>query len=303
MTDALLEKTGSRCTIVCPAMPDNGRVVRDGVLYVNGVPLAESPMRAHPVTPMWDSDLTRLMGAQSRHPCRRWRGEALERLLEAHSGAFTLVPDHEDEADAVRILGQFGRLPLLTGGSGLLRGLARLHAGGAAQPDCAEERRSGRLVVISGSCSEMTQKQVAAWIGSGKRAVCIEPDALLDGRQTAAGLARELDDGEDLLLYSTADAEAVRRSQRHGAEKVSRLLEETMAGFAREAVRRGVRRLIIAGGETSSAALQKLGFEQLEVGESLAPGVPLLRSAELPELNLALKSGNFGREDFFLNSI
>lgn len=299
VTDRLMEITGCKYTIVCPALPDNGRTVRGGRLYVNGVPLEESPMRCHPITPMRDSDLTRLMGAQSRRPCLRWTGTFPENMPDF----CTLVPDYETEDDARRIIAAFGHLPLLTGGSGLLRALARRCAGENSIQTARQKCPETRQIVISGSCSQMTRRQVAEWIHAGKRSLRIDPEALLEGRQTIESMISALESPGDILFYSTAEPDSVARSQRLGRDRVSRLLEDAMAQIACAAVRRGEGRLIIAGGETSSAAMQMLGFERMNVGKSLAPGVPILYPADAPGLRLVLKSGNFGDAGFFLKGI
>lgn len=308
VTDALMELTESRYTLLCPSLPVNGRTVRGGVLYVNGVPLAESPMRDHPVNPMTLSEIPALMEAQSRWPClalgepETWDG-ALAAAL-ARYPRFTLAPPYETDEDGAGIARVFGGLPLLTGGSGLLEHLGRRLGGSRREepprPACPGLPR----LLLAGSCSAMTRRQVAAYLAQGKAAVRIEPDKLLQGSQTEAALRRAVQTaGGDLLLYSTASPEQVRHAQRRGAEAVSGLLEPLMGRLAVYGLEAGFRRIIVAGGETSGAVIRALDARAFHIGEDAAPGVPELRPVDRPELCLALKSGNFGDEDFFLSAL
>lgn len=311
VTDALLELLGERYTVLCPSLPVNGRTVRDGVLYVNGVPLAESPMKDHPLNPMRKSDVTALMEEQSAYPCVMLTRERLStgdpvRGLET-GGRFTVVPTYETEEDGEKIAEAFAHLRLLTGGSGLLAHLGARHAGGLRDPEApggpGEEADAPRLL-LAGSCSDMTQRQVRRYLEQGGRAVRIRPDRLLSGEQTAEALEREIaaagEAGEDILLYSTAGA-AERELYRDACGAgLSALLEALMGRLAAYGRARGFKRLIAAGGETSGALAKALGFRAYRVGREAAPGVPELRPVGDEALRLLLKSGNFGGEDFFL---
>lgn len=310
VTDALMELTESRYTVLCPSLPVNGRTVKDGILYVNGTPLAESSMRNHPINPMTQSDISLWMAAQSQYPCFVLRGDSMDAAKEPYGGAarFTLVPSYATDADGARIAEKFGHLPLLTGGSGLLEHLGRLYgpkqkesrrfsAGQAALP------KSPRLL-LAGSCSAMTQKQVEAYLAQGKPAIRIEPDKLLSGRQTEEVLRQAIRPADgDLLLYSTADAEQVRACQRMGAKQVSELLETLMGRLAVYGRDCGYRRIVVAGGETSGAVIRALNTGAFQIGEDAAPGVPELWPVNQPGFVLVLKSGNFGDETFFLHAL
>ncbi len=328
VTDALMEMTGADFTIVCPALPVNGRVVRNGILYVNGVPLSESPMKDHPLTPMRDSSVCNLMQAQSRYACRSlaWSDfpdqpsarAAVAALREAFRRAgtrFTLAVDFADDADAERIANLFHELPLLTGGSGILTLLAaRLAAQAAAQvttqaiPSVTAQTAGGRVMpadrsprlLLAGSCSDMTRRQVRHYLAAGGLALKVSPLALLSGEQTEAGvIGQVLAAGRDILVYSSAEADEVRQNQAHGLETVSDLLEGLMGRIARAAVDAGFRRIVVAGGETSGAVTRTLGFASFYIGPSVAPGVPEMQPTDRPEIRIVLKSGNFGQEDFF----
>lgn len=347
--DALLEEYDVPYTVLCPALPVNGRVVRGGRLYVNGVPLHESPMKDHPLTPMWDSDLAALMEPQSRYSCvkiareqyaaeqeRIW--EMLKAYGETHDH-FYVIPDYETDADAAAIAELFGSLPVLSGGSGILTELAGrcggsqdgemhglemnsqgMHGHGMHSKEIQSEeiqseeiqsnrtvtgRKNGSGLLLAGSCSEMTRKQIACAMEHGVAAVKIQPLELLSGRQSVESLWEfiERNPGKDVLLYSSDAPEQVREIQETGKEQVAALLEQTIAALAKRAVEAGYTRIIVAGGETSGAVTRALEFDSYLIGESVAPGVPVMIPRNRREIRLVLKSGNFGQEDFFLRAL
>ncbi|MBR1456721.1 MAG: four-carbon acid sugar kinase family protein, partial [Oscillospiraceae bacterium] len=159
-------------------------------------------------------------------------------------------------------------------------------------------------LLLAGSCSEMTQRQIRRYVEAGGLAVKVEPLALLDGRQTARGLSEVFAQAAgDVLFYSSDSAEQVERNQRLGAERVSAVLEESMGELARDAAERGCTHIVVAGGETSGRVMLSLGYDAFEILEDVAPGVPRMAPVEEPALSLALKSGNFGAEDFFLTAL
>lgn len=220
-----------------------------------------------------------------------------------------MVPSYVSDEDGVRIAKNFGHLKLLTGGSGLLEHLGRLYGAGSESvpaeglPEIAETSPLPRLL-LAGSCSAMTQRQVAAYLAWGGTSVRIEPDELLSGRQTEQSLRKAIRAARgDLLLYSTAAPEQVRAYQRAGSEQVSAMLEALMGRLAVYGRDRGYRRIVVAGGETSGAVIQALDTMAFRIEEDAAPGVPELRPVNQPNLRLVLKSGNFGDEDFFLTAL
>lgn len=311
VTDALLELTDARYTVLCPSLPVNGRTVRDGILYVDGVPLAESPMRYHPTNPMMKSDLSQLMEEQSRYPCVVLREAQMKDLEEICpvKGRFTIVPPYETDADGQRIAAQFGHLPLLTGGSGLLEHLGRLYKAEKPSGEPGPEEMPGPgetmpRLLLAGSCSAMTQKQVQTYLDLGGTAVRIEPDKLLSGQQTEADLQRAISDAQgDILLYSTTEPKQVKQYQAAGAERVSALLESLMGRLAVYGKEHGFRRIVVAGGETSGAVTQALHAKAYRIGKDAAPGVPEMWPIDQPGLGLVLKSGNFGDESFLLTAL
>lgn len=305
VADALMERMCAPYSVLCPSLPVNGRTVSGGILYVNGVPLSESPMKDHPLTPMRESDLTKLMAPQSRFPARAVRREMLSGSApSAEEGPCYLVPDYETDEDGKRIAEAFGDLPLLTGGSGLLKFLAARIKGesrgtGTVPPDGTP----GRAVLLAGSCSAATLAQIGKYLKDGHPGLRIDPARVLDGTQTAENVfefvRKHTTDTESVLVYSSDSPEKVRESQAAGAEKVSAALEGLTAEIAVRAVKDGFRRIVTAGGETSGAVMKALGYDAFWTSGSVAPGVPVMTPVQEPGVRLVLKSGNFGQEDFF----
>ena len=320
--DALLETYAIPYTVLCPSLPVNGRKVKDGKLSVNGVPLYESSMRNHPLTPMKDDRLKELMEAQSRYPAFVVTAEEMtdekalrERIREygKQYRHFYLIPDYFEDSHAADIIRCFGDLGLLTGGSGLMTALAEKFLkeaetgdNGRSGPAVPAPRQPGGAVLLAGSCSEMTLKQIAAWRESGAPSYHLSPGKLLDSPEEESGKALSFlsaHPGEDVLLYSSEPVEKVRQVQKAGAEKVSRLLEGLTAELALHALAEGKTRIIVAGGETSGAVTKALGYDAFRIGKSIAPGVPVMIPCDRTDIRLVLKSGNFGDEDFFRKAL
>ncbi len=303
--DALIDALGAQTPVlVCPAFPAAGRTVFQGHLFVGDQLLSESGMERHPLTPMTDPDLRRWLGLQTARPIGHLplaalRGDARAALLaEAAGGRQVIVADAVENDDLLLLAAAAKGFELLTGGSGLALGLPKLHAAtGAGQPWRGE---AGPALAVSGSCSLATRAQVARHAADGG------PVLKLDVARVVAG---EIGPAEALdwavaqtglpLVYSSDDPEAVARAQAAmGRERSAAALDAFFGELAARAAARGFARLISAGGETSGAVVQALGARVMEIGPEIAPGVPALRVAGRP-LVLALKSGNFGQDDFF----
>ena len=305
VADALAEALDARKVIVCPAFPGTGRSLYQGCLFVGDKLLNESGMQNHPLTPMTDPDIRRWLAPQTRfdvgHVAAQdvFAGAAaiaagLER--EDKAGKRLIVVDAIRDEDLVEIGKAAHRLPLVTGGSGVAMGLPANFGKTPSQPDWRGE--SGSCVVLSGSCSIATRGQVARHLrdNPGREIVAAE---VIAGRQTAGETADWLlaQDGAP-IAYSSADPAVVSAVQREfGRETSAEALESFFAEVARLVVEGGATRVISAGGETSGAVVEGLGITALEIGPEIAPGVPALRAG--PDLVVALKSGNFGAEDFF----
>lgn len=360
VTDALLEELGEDFTVVVPALPVNGRTVYQSSLFVHHQPLHESGMKDHPVTPMTDSNLLRLMEAQSSGAAAPVPYAVIEQgpdavgevLAQARTeGARYAVLDTLNH-DHLDIIGQATTgLRLLTGGSGIGAGLARALTGQSAQqgqtgapdaaapettaPDAASPAEdwsftSGAAVVISGSASQMTNRQVQAYAAHAPHAALDIPRVIDDASGYLAelsswvlenspnndgtapdGTARDRTapdrNAPAPMVYATAAPEAVKQwQQSYGAERLSAAIEDFFGQLAARLRSGGVTRFIVAGGETSGAVTQALGVDGFEVGPQIAPGVPWTRSLESDpqrRIDLTLKSGNFGDPDFFRTAV
>ncbi len=320
VTEALMGALKTDFTIATPAFPDNQRSVFKGHLFVGDTLLSESGMQSHPLTPMRDPNLVRVLQAQ----CRRKvglidyrvvvQGEAAIRARIAQlrgEGVGLAVVDALSNDDLLRLGPALKDLPLVTAGSGVAIGLpANFGIAPSVQASALPAPR-GLQAVVSGSCSLATNRQVQAFIKAGHPALGMDP--LQIAEKEAAGVdvvaealawAEPLIQNGPVLVYSTADASAVKSVQgRLGVQEAGAMVERAIAAIARGLVERGVRQLIVAGGETSGACVQALNIGQMKIGQQIAPGVPwchaLSDAAGASGLHLALKSGNFGGDDFF----
>lgn len=320
VAEALMAALESRQTIYCPAFPENGRRVFMGHLFVGEQPLDESPMKDHPLTPMRDSSLVRLLAPQVRRavgllarPDLAAGAEAVRRDLArlAEREIAHVVVDAVDDGDLEVLAEACQEMALLTGGSALARLLPAFYRASGLLPGAASAPQppplgEGRLV-LSGSCSAMTRKQVARYAG---RTASLRLDPLelaRDGEALAEARdwLRARPVGEDAMLYATAEPEDVARAQAAlGTAEAGAVVETAMADLARTAFETGRRRIVVAGGETSGAVMQALGVRRLEIGAEIAPGVPwTYASVDGQAMALALKSGNFGDEDFFSTAL
>jgi uncharacterized protein YgbK (DUF1537 family) len=307
--------------IVTPAFPENGRTVFKGHLFVGDVLLSDSPMRHHPLTPMTDASLVRVMQAQLSDGARcgliehrtvaRGAPAVRERIaaLRAEGVGFA-VADAVGDADLHVLAQASSHLALVVAGSGLAIGIPALH-GLVPRPEAAAlPKATGACAVVSGSCSAATNAQVADFIarapGGADRAFAIDPLRLAAeedvAAQALAWAVPRLADGP-VLVYATAAPEAVKAVQAQlGVERAGALVEQALARVAQGLVAAGVGQLLVAGGETSGACVQALGVDTLRIGPQIDPGVPWCHATpptRTQGLHLALKSGNFGGVDFF----
>ena len=306
-----------------PATPRVGRTVYQGHLFVGGRLLSGSPMRDHPLTPMRDPDLVAVLGRQTTGPVGLipWQVVAdgpdrLDAAIDAAraDGTAHLLLDALTDADlgtaATALLRQEtrGARLLVTGAAGLAAALARVRNTGVATPRrSVPEVPGGRRLILSGSCSEATREQVAAFPGPRIELSPIDLDADWTGTlgTVLSTLERVFDQGGGPVLVSssaTPDRLAEHRS-RLGTARSSSLLETATAEIAARAVETlEVRRLLVAGGETSGAVVQRLGLTTLHVGPAAGPGLPWMVPASGPRLALLLKSGNFGTPGLFTDA-
>ncbi|WP_213878476.1 3-oxo-tetronate kinase [Pseudomonas sp. dw_358] len=313
VSEALLAELGSDFTLACPAFPENGRTIFRGHLFVQDQLLSECGMQNHPLTPMCDANLVRVLQAQTRVPIGLLRYDSVAKGVEGvkariaqlrAEGIGMAVADALSDADLYTLGEACADLPLLTGGSGLALGLPGnfRRAGKLRELDAAAVPRvEGGEVVLAGSASVATNGQVAAWLKAGRPALRIDPLALAAGEPVVANaLAFARDAGQTVLIYATSAPEQVKAVQEKlGVEQAGAMVEQALGAIAKGLREAGVRRFVVAGGETSGAVVQALGVALLRIGAQIDPGVPVTVSTNAEPLALALKSGNFGGRDFF----
>jgi uncharacterized protein YgbK (DUF1537 family) len=316
VTEALMDALGTDFTIACPAFPDNGRTVFKGYLFVGDEMLHESGMRNHPLTPMTDSNLVRVLQGQAQRKVglidyrsvARGPDAVSARIAELRSqGVQMAIVDATSNEELVAVGPAWARLPLLTAGSGIAIGLPQnfgLKSGDAAAAKLPPAR--GLRAIVSGSCSVATNGQVRKFLDAGGEGFAIDPLELATGADLishALAWAKPRVARAPVLVYATAQPESVKAAQaKLGVERAGALVELALAGIARGLVQQGVGQLVVAGGETSGSCVQTLGISRLRIGPQIAPGVPWChaRPEVAPEgLHIALKSGNFGGPDFF----
>jgi uncharacterized protein YgbK (DUF1537 family) len=321
VTDALLnalsaQGSANAFTIACPAFPENGRTIFRGHLFVGDTLLNESGMENHPLTPMRDANLVRVLQRQTQSKVGLVRYDAVAQGVSAvresfdalrNQGVRMAIADAVSDAD-LHVLGEAcADLTLITGGSGIALGLpGNFRRAGLldSQADAAQlPNVEGMSAVLAGSASKATNAQVAVWRET-RPAFRIDPLAAARGEavveQALAFAQTYLDKAEPMLIYATATPDEVKAVQRElGVDRAGHLVESTLAAIARGLHERGVRKFVVAGGETSGAVVQALSVRTLRIGAQIDPGVPATATVGAQPLALALKSGNFGTTDFF----
>jgi uncharacterized protein YgbK (DUF1537 family) len=315
VTDALLKELGSDFTIACPAFPENGRTIYRGYLFVSDVLLNESGMENHPLTPMTDANLVRVLQRQSTHPVGLIRYDTVaknatavrERMQALRSDGIKIaIADAVSDKDLITLGEAFADLPLITGGSGIALGLPEnfRRAGLLKENAQAAELPNipGHAAVLAGSASKATNAQVAFWKAKHP---AFKVDALALAKDNtvvadALAFAQRYHNIEPVLIYATATPDEVKAVQQQlGVEKAGHLVEAALAAIAQGLRAQGVTRFVVAGGETSGAVVQALQVKALRIGPQIDPGVPATSTLDAHPIALALKSGNFGTEDFF----
>jgi uncharacterized protein YgbK (DUF1537 family) len=326
VADALMSEMKTDFTIACPAFPETGRTIFRGHLFVQDELLSDSGMRNHPLTPMTDANLVRVLQSQTASKVGLIRYDTIMQGVSAvrdriaalrKEGVVMAIADAISDADLYLLGEACSDLALITGGSGMALGLPEnFRKSGKLAPaaDAAEVPvvRGGE-VVLAGSASVATNGQVAAWREAGRPAYKIDPLALAEGKPVVAeALAFARDAGQTVLIYATSDSDTVKAvQQKLGVERAGALVEHALGEIAAALRDAGVRRFVVAGGETSGAVVQALGVQMLQIGPQIDPGVPVTVSKGSDsaaggndmQLALALKSGNFGSRDFFAKAL
>lgn len=320
--DALMDALKTDFTIATPAFPDVGRTVFKGHLFVGDVLLNESGMQNHPLTPMKDPNLLRVLAPQTKHAVglidyavvAQGAGAIRARIAQLRQqGMGIAIVDAISNADLYRLAPALADMPLVTAGSGVAIGLP---ANFSIKPNSQAAELppvSGPKAILAGSCSRATHAQVAHFVALGGASYTLDPLSLAKGadaldaavHQILAWARPKLGE-QPVLIYSTATPEALQVVQgRLGVEQAGQMVEAVLAKIAQGLIAAGVGQLIVAGGETSGAVVQALGITQLQIGSQIDPGVPWCAGRSLTSdqwMHIALKSGNFGREDFFTHA-
>jgi len=316
VAEALLELTGAEVAVVCPAFPKAGRRLFMGHLFVGDRLLSESGMEHHPLTPMTDPDLRRWLRLQTQGDVGLVALDKVRAGAEAVSAAFDVerqagrrlvVADAVADEDLLTLGKAIAGHRLVTGGSGIALGLPmNFRAEGLLSDKPAElPVPKGRAVVLCGSCSTASQRQVKAYL-AGAAGLAVDAGAVLSGALSAASAADwvEAQEGAPPLVYSTADPASVAKTQEaHGKAATAAAIEHFFGDLARILADRGARRIVVGGGETSGAVVEALDVTSLAIGAEIDPGVPALVTERNGPLGLALKSGNFGGPDFFVRAV
>ncbi|MEV7605650.1 3-oxo-tetronate kinase [Paenarthrobacter sp. NPDC089322] len=316
VADALREEfaAAGQVTVVAPGTPALRRTVYNGVLFAGTDLLQESSMRHHPLTPMSDSNVPRLLQAQTTTPVGHVGYSTIEAGAAAVRSQFQNLGDDATGYVVVdtltdRHLEVLGAAvfdhALVTGGSGLVGGLAAARRSSVPPKSTPAARPTGPAAIIAGSCSEMTNAQIATF-RQLRPCFLVDPVAVAEGRDVIAqalNFARENLPRGPILIHSTASPEDVIRTQRKlGKVRAAAITEDSLAAIAEGLVGMGCRQLIVAGGETSGAVVRRLGVTTAHVGKQASPGVPWLTTQTAPSLSLLLKSGNLGGPTLFLDA-
>jgi uncharacterized protein YgbK (DUF1537 family) len=320
--DVLRADSGDAIVLVTPAFPETGRTVYQGNLFVGAVPLNESPLKDHPLNPMHDSNLVRVLARQSRTKISlvdlaivaRGPDAVRARLAElAAKGFGAAIVDAVFERD----LETTGQVALdhrvSVGASGFGLGLARAlvasgRVKGAAATAISDAPVGGPAACLAGSCSQATLQQIAK-AETAMPVLQLDPEQIVAGKDEArralAWAKERLKEGPVLIASSSTPDQVAALQARHGRDAAGHAIEQAMADIAEGLVQSGVRRLVVAGGETSGAVVDRLGIPGFLVGAEIAAGVPVLRAvgAKNGEMLLALKSGNFGGPEFFADAL
>ena len=314
VTEALMHALQTDFSIATPAFPDNGRTVFKGYLFVGDVLLNESGMQHHPLTPMVDANLVRVMQAQCKSKVGLLShktiaqgtasiGQEITNLKQ--QGVRIAIVDAVSNDDLMRLGPALKGMPLVTAGSGVAIGLPQNFGLSPTPQASVLPKASGLQAVVSGSCSQATNRQVANFKASGRPTFLIDPLHLKGSWEDLVQEALAWAQGHlatgPVLVYSTATPESVQAVQSElGVEAAGHQVEQALAAIARGLLQQGVHQLVLAGGETSGACVQALSIEQLQIGPQIDPGVPWCHAhTPMGGVHITLKSGNFGTDDFF----
>ncbi|MEM8672132.1 MAG: 3-oxo-tetronate kinase [Planctomycetota bacterium] len=319
VAEALMKELEISQTVFCPAFPANGRTVYQGHLFVNGQLLSESGMEDHPLNPMTDANLVRVLQCQTTkkvglvdwNDIRRGNVRSVMESL-SDDDVSMVITDACDDDHLQSLAQQMTDLEFLTGGSGIARWLPQAwrDADLFCEPESEPYRPSvsGRAAVLSGSCSRATNRQVE-YLKSRVPSLELDVERLIHSSEETLATVEEFFQTtpaeEPVMVYSTSGPDRVTQLQQtHGVDSLAEVIEDAMGTLAQRLIdHHDVRRLILAGGETSGAITRRLNIKTIRVGPEICPGVPWTETVASNPLTLVLKSGNFGDDDFFETAI
>ncbi|MEJ1090843.1 3-oxo-tetronate kinase [Microbacterium istanbulense] len=305
ITDAVAEELGVPLVLTTPAAPLHGRTVYQGHLFVGESLLAETHMRDHPVTPMRESSALRLLTPQttgevellSLDVVRAGVDEVRDRIAAAQDAGVThLVADATGEDDLLVLAEAIDGAPLAAGSAGLIGAMAMWHPQSEAEIPAPAP---GRTAILAGSCSRRTLEQITHFQQTGGASYRLIAGEDESAEQLAERALRWWDAQPaeaSALIYSSSTA-----AEREGTDPALGALYERAAGVIAAGLNaRGIRRLLIAGGETSGEVIKALGTQVAVVGREAALGAPWIHDTA-HGLQMVLKSGNFGDADLFVD--
>lgn len=319
VSEALMNELKVDQTIYCPAFPENGRSIYMGNLFVGQKLLSESSMKDHPLTPMNDSNLMRLLSAQvsrrvglaDRIVVNNGVNSLKEKLISLKENDVPhVIVDAVADTDLDAIASACQDMDFITGGSALAMPLAEFYkASGkisANDNSFMNKKLNTGSIILSGSCSEMTIIQVKNFIQRGAAAFQLDPiDLAENGVKKVLDWLSSQDFTKNIIIYATSDPDTVKKVQAElGVDMAGKIVEQGLSECAIAARELGIKNFIIAGGETSGAITKALNVRQLDIGIEIAPGVPWTFSGKRNnQIALSLKSGNFGSEEFFTEAL
>jgi uncharacterized protein YgbK (DUF1537 family) len=319
VSEALMNELKVDQTIYCPAFPENGRSIYMGNLFVGQKLLSESSMKDHPLTPMNDSNLMRLLSAQvsrrvglaDRKVVNSGVTSLKEKLISLKENDVPhVIVDAVADTDLDTIASACQDMDFVTGGSALAMPLAEFYkASGkisANDNSFMNKKLNTGSIILSGSCSEMTIIQVKNFIQRGAAAFQLDPiDLAENGVKKVLDWLSSQDFTKNIIIYATSDPDTVKKVQAElGVDMAGKIVEQGLSECAIAARDLGIKNFIIAGGETSGAITKALNVRQLDIGIEIAPGVPWTFSGKRNnQIALSLKSGNFGNEEFFTEAL
>lgn len=313
VADALLDRLGAPLTIHCPALPTNGRRVFGGYLFVGDVLLSETGMREHPITPMRDANLLRVLQAQTPSRVARIDFEtvhqgraAIARAIReaAHDGIRHAIVDAANDEDlrALSAAAMDAELPLIAGGSGVALGVPEVYRqhGWLGRRGIADELPPtfGSAAILAGSCSRTTRAQIA--YAHERLPVFDLSERSFDepGECVAEALAwadATIAERPILIVASDTPQRVAKNQLRYGAEEASAHVEAVLAEIARGLLKRGVRRLVVAGGETSGAVVEGTGCRRASYWTTDRSGRSLDRDVQRPADRACAEIGQLRR--------